>query len=105
MQFSGAELKAILRQQHDPVVIYDARSFTRGRVIPEYALKLTSESGYWGIGNRRRIRTMRPMPDQLCRGPREVTRARQDRDALRWRERLDRARSGEMGRRTSLYFN
>ncbi len=61
MQFSEFETVEILRRQQERVVLYDHRSFSRGTLLPEEALIEVTVRPYVGIGNRRRIKAIRPL--------------------------------------------
>lgn len=61
MQFSGQQLEAILSTQDEEVEVYDSEGFLRGQVRPRVAVRITCAGNYVGIGNRRRIRYLRPL--------------------------------------------
>jgi len=61
MQFSGQQLGAILNQQGAEVAVYDAHGSFRGNVGPHAAVRIIAEREYVGIGNKRRIRYIRPL--------------------------------------------
>jgi hypothetical protein len=61
MQFEGADLRFILRQQEHPTIeVYDRNGMLRGAVTPQTALTLCSGTTNWfGVGSLRRIRFLR----------------------------------------------
>jgi hypothetical protein len=61
MQFSGEQLSAILTQQNAEVAIYDGQGFFRGNVRASAAVRMIGEREFVGIGNKRRIRYLRPL--------------------------------------------
>jgi hypothetical protein len=61
MQFSGKQLDTILKQQSVEVAVYDGQGFLKGKVRPLAAMRLTERCEYVGIGNKRRIRYIRPL--------------------------------------------
>ena len=61
MQFSREQLDAILRQQIAEVGVYDGQGFLRGNVRPLVATRIIAAGEYVGIGNKRRIRYIRPL--------------------------------------------
>lgn len=61
MQFSGNQLLAILSNQVEALAVYDAQSFTRGEVEPANALVLAASGSFFGIGNKKRIKAIRPV--------------------------------------------
>ena len=61
MQFYAEQLRKILEQQESAVAVYDADSFTRGRIPPRLALQLVDGGRYVGIGSMNRIRAVRPL--------------------------------------------
>jgi hypothetical protein len=64
MQFEGEELRGILNQQSDLVAIHDRCGFPRGEALePLLAIKSVGLDLYVGVGNRRRIRYLRPLAD------------------------------------------
>jgi hypothetical protein len=60
LQFYGDELKQILRFQDKPVEVYDSGGFLRGEISGALAARMMLDA-YVGIGNRRRIRYLRPL--------------------------------------------
>ena len=61
MQFDGTVLEQVLAGQREEVGVYDCDSFLRGLVQPWQALDMARGGRYVGIGNRRRIRVIRPL--------------------------------------------
>lgn len=87
MQVAGDQLRKILEQQEQDVMVYDSRSFSRGSVRPTVALKLIGAASYVGIGNGRRIRALRPLNgnmtiEQLHQASRLIRRPRNERGVL-----------------------
>lgn len=83
MQFSGEQLDAILKQQIVEVAVYDVQGFFRGNVRPLAATRIIAEREYVGIGNKRRIRYIRPLGaagslGDLNNGSRTTCRVRND---------------------------
>lgn len=83
MQFSGQQLGTILQQQGAEVAVYDAHGSFRGNVSPHAAVRIIAEREYVGIGNKRRIRYIRPLwgtmsPEALRNGSRTTRRIRND---------------------------
>ena len=61
MQFAGGQLATILNAQNQEVEVYDSEGFLRGEVRPQIAVRIASRGNYVGVGNRRRIRYLRPL--------------------------------------------
>ncbi len=61
MQFEGPELENILRRQVVPVHVQDSRFHDRGTIGKQEALQLVRSGLYVGVGNRKRIRFLRPL--------------------------------------------
>src|SRR3990170_68722 len=61
MQFAGQQLEAILSVQDRAVAVYDSDGFLRDEVRPKTAVRIAAAGNYVGIGNRRRIRYLRPL--------------------------------------------
>jgi hypothetical protein len=83
MQFSGEQLDAILKQQIVEVAVYDGQGFFRGNVRPLAATRMIAGRDYVGIGNKRRIRYIRPLwaagsLSDLSNGSRTTCRVRND---------------------------
>jgi hypothetical protein len=80
MQFDGEELRQILKRQTEGVEVYDAAGFARGELAAALAARMAL-SAYVGVGNRRRIRYLRPLkgasdPNDLHNGSRTTTRVK-----------------------------
>ncbi len=60
MQFEGDALAAILAQQVEAVDIHDQNCYSRGAIPAALALRMVESDIYFGVGNRRRIRYLRP---------------------------------------------
>ena len=60
MQFDGDALAGILAQQKQDVALRDANGYTCGDIPAALALRMVEHDLYFGIGNRRRIRYLRP---------------------------------------------
>ena len=60
MQFDGDVLLTILKSQTEPVEVYDSGGFLRGDLAAVTAAGM-SLGAYVGVGNRRRIRYLRPL--------------------------------------------
>ncbi len=68
MQFDVEETRGILGRQTDLVAIHDRSGFPRGGALePLLVLKCVNLALYVGIGNRRRIRYLRPLGGQPSR--------------------------------------
>ena len=83
MQFDGEDLRGMLNQQADLVAIHDRSGRPRGEAIePLLAIKSMNLELYVGVGNRRRIRYLRPVADvarhQWCGGSHTTERRRDD---------------------------
>ena len=82
MQFYGDELKKILGGQDKSVEVYDSGGFLRGEFSSSVAARMMLQ-GYVGVGNRRRIRYLRPLNtahelSDLRNGSRTTKRAKGD---------------------------
>ena len=61
MQFDGDTLRGILEGQACDLDIHDANGFPRGKKLPAQIVLKYAELGlYVGVGNRKRIRYIRP---------------------------------------------
>lgn len=58
MRLEGDALRRILEQQAQPVAIYDARGSVLGELSPARALQYIGS--HFGVGNRIRVRHLRP---------------------------------------------
>jgi hypothetical protein len=70
MQFEGDDLCRILNGQAETVEVYGSDGFLRGDLPAAITARMTL-SAYVGVGNRRRIRYIRPL-DGAKTTPREV---------------------------------
>jgi len=117
MQFDGALLRAILQRQTEPVVVLDVTGRKNTIAAKDAVVALLDDT--LGVGNRRRIRYVKPsdaaiasarrrtrdIKDLLHHDPRpeHVQRNTQNRGAKTWRPQPTRARTGEGGGVVTLF--
>jgi hypothetical protein len=113
MVFKGDQLRAILTAQTEPVQVLNA--FGRLETTyqnPHAATKMLCRGNYYGIGQKKRIRFIRPegveegvtawgaeLDFNTPKGARAETihKNRTSKDAKRWKSRPDKSRTGAMG--------
>jgi hypothetical protein len=80
MQFEGSALTAILTSQYETVSIHNRFGYAERDVQPMKALWFTEHGSWVGIGNRRRIRYLRPRTTlfRLSAGSQTTERVRND---------------------------
>ena len=67
MRFDDIKLQAILRRQHDRVEVLDCYGNELTSSSPAEALAKVDCGGYYGVGNKRRIRYIRETPEGTFR--------------------------------------
>jgi hypothetical protein len=113
MIFRGNELRAILASQTEPVNVRNGYGYIEARYQrPQAALSILRRGDYCGIGHNKRIRFIQPesMEDQVMpwgadldfsapKGARAeiVGTNYTQRDAKKWKPRLDKSRTGTAG--------
>ena len=76
MRFEGDRLLLIIARQDVPFVVLDAEGKLERRFeLPKTALPFIAAGGYFGVGNHRRIRYLKPIEDE---SQRDVFGSRQD---------------------------
>ena len=76
MHFEGDRLLLIIARQDVPFVVLDAEGKLERRFeLPKTALPFIAAGGYFGVGNHRRIRYLKPIEDE---SQRDVFGSRQD---------------------------
>jgi hypothetical protein len=76
MRFEGDRLLLIIARQDVPFVVLDAGGKLERRFeLPKTALPFIAAGGYFGVGNHRRIRYLKPIEDETQR---DVFGSRQD---------------------------
>ncbi|MEK7753459.1 MAG: hypothetical protein AAB403_06460 [Planctomycetota bacterium] len=79
MEFTGAQLAAILRDQWSNCLVRVRREAAPdGAVEPALAAKLVAEGDYIGVGHYKRIIYLKPRNVGLWRGRRTTERAKND---------------------------
>lgn len=113
MRFQGERLLLIVARQDVPFVVLDAEGkVERQFEHPKTALPFIAAGGYFGVGNSRRIRYLKPITDEMQRdvfGSRRDFNASRPRNPapakahtnrqheLRWKQQPARARSTSGG--------
>ncbi len=119
MEFWREALRTVLREQAEPVGVFDANGKKKRNVSAEYAAKHYATDEFVGVGNRRRIRFIKPVTlvhkpaitraelirimNDDPRGP-VVHRNRQGRGAKRWVGQPARARTGAAGKARVVFL-